>query len=352
MENEGTEKLTDVCVFVARVFNPCRTARHGLKTRATTIALVAWFVLPSIKVLYADDLVVAPDGTFKTVQSAIDSIPDNNTDPRVILIKPGTYKERIQVPKTKPFITFKGSDTDASKTILTFNRHAGMDDPDAPGKKVGTSGSESVLILADNFSAENVTFENSSGDIGQAVAARTMSDRVIFRNCRFLGWQDTLYVNGKRTYFDKCYIEGRVDFIFGRATVVFDHCEIHSKNGGFVTAASTLPETPFGLVFLHCKLTGDEAKAYLGRPSKVGAASAFIQCEIGGHIRAEGWSEWGGNENHKTARYVEYQNTGPGADTSKRPDWTHVLSDEEAKQYTVENILAGSDHWNPTNPTK
>jgi pectinesterase len=299
-----------------------------------------------------DDITVSPDGPIKSIQSAIDSIPENNTTPCTIQIHPGTYKERIQVPKTKPFITFKGTDNDARKTMLTFNRHAGMDDPDSPGKKVGTSGSESVLILADNFNAENVTFENSAGDIGQAVAVRTMSDRVTFRNCRFLGWQDTLYVNGKRTYFDKCYIEGRVDFIFGRATTVFDHCEIHSKNGGYVTAASTLPETPFGLVFLDCKLTGEKVPTYLGRPWKQGAATAFIRCDIGAHIRPEGWSEWGGNENHKTARYVEYQNTGPGSDPSKHPDWTHRLTDEEAKQYTVENILGGADHWNPANPTK
>jgi pectinesterase len=299
-----------------------------------------------------DDITVSPDGPIKSVQSAIDSIPENNTAPCTIQIHPGTYKERILVPKTKPFITLKGTDNDPSKTVLTFNRHAGMDDPNAPSKKVGTSGSESVLILADNFSAENVTFENSAGDIGQAVAVRTMSDRVTFRNCRFLGWQDTLYVNGKRTYFDKCYIEGRVDFIFGRATTVFDHCEIHSKNGGYVTAASTLPETKFGLVFLDCKLTGENVPTYLGRPWKQGAATAFIRCDIGAHIRPEGWSEWGGNENHKSARYVEYQNMGPGSDPSKHPDWTHRLTDEEAKQYTVENILGGSDHWNPANPTK
>jgi pectinesterase len=227
-----------------------------------------------------------------------------------------------------------------------------MDDPDAPGKKVGTSGSESVLVLADNFTAENVTFENSAGEVGQAVAVRTMSDRVIFRNCRLLGWQDTLYVNGKRTYVDHCYIEGRVDFIFGRATAVFDQCEIHSKNGGYVTAASTNPTTPFGLVFLHCRLTGEKVPTYLGRPWKEGAYTAFIECELGEHIRPEGWSEWGGNENHKTARYFEYKNTGPGADPSHRPSWTHQLSDDDASKMTVENILSGTDHWDPTKATK
>ena len=181
------------------------------------------------------DIVVSPDGStpFKTIQSALDSIPENNTDPRVIVLKPGVYKEHLQIPKLKPFITFHGEDSDPTKAKITYDRHSGMDDPEAPGKKVGTSGSESVLILADDFTAENVTFANSAGDIGQAVAVRTTSDRVAFHNCRLIGWQDTLYVNGKRTYFDHCYIEGRADFIFGRATAVFDHCEIHSKNGGY-----------------------------------------------------------------------------------------------------------------------
>src|SRR5262249_21093235 len=153
----------------------------------------------SAPVRAAAPIVVSKDGPFKTIQSALDSIPENNPEPRTILIAPGTYKQHLQIPKTKPFVTFRSDEKHASKTIITFNRHDGMDDPEAPGKKVGTSGSESVLVLADNFTAENITLENSAGEVGQAVAVRTMSDRVIFRNCRFLGWQDTLYVNGKRT---------------------------------------------------------------------------------------------------------------------------------------------------------
>jgi pectinesterase len=294
-----------------------------------------------------EPLIVSSDGPFKTVQSAIDSIPDNNTEPRVIVIKPGTYTERIQIPAAKPSITMRGDDPDPTKTVLTFGRHSGMDDPDAPGKKVGTSGSESLLISADNFTAENLTFENSAGDIGQAVAVRTMGDRIAFHHCRFLGWQDTLYVNGGRTYFGECYVEGRVDFIFGRATAVFDQCTIHSKNGGYVTAASTKPQSPFGLVFLDCTLTGDGAAAFLGRPWKPGAATAFIRCNIGAHIRPEGWSQWSGNDNHTSARYAVYQNTGPGADPSKYPGWTKQLTADEASNYTVEKILSGADHWSP-----
>ena len=312
---------------------------------AVTTLLVALSTI-AIRAEHAP-IVVAPDGSghFTTVQSALDSIPDNSTEERVIVIKPGRYKNRVRVYPSKTFITLRGEEKDAARTILTFNRYAGMDDPEAPGKKVGTAGSETALIQADNFTAENITFENSATERVQAVAVRTMGDKQIFRNCRFLGSQDTLFVDGQRIYFRDCYIEGRIDFIFGVATAVFENCHVHSKNGGVITAAGTKPETPFGFVFLKCKLTGADGKAYLGRPWLPGAATAFIECMLGEHVVSEGWSEWRGTENHKSARFFEYRNTGPGATTRKRPPWTRQLSHAEAKSYTTENILSGQDRW-------
>lgn len=292
-------------------------------------------------------IVVAPDGSghFKTVQSAIDSVPDENKEPRVIVIKRGTYKERLVIDESKTFITLRGEDKDA--TVLTFNRYFGMDHPERPGKKVETDDVESVLIHADNFTAENITFENTAGDVGQAPAVRTKGDKQVFRNCRFLGWQDTLYLDGERTYFKDCYVEGRVDFVCGDATAVFENCHVRSKKGGYVTAARTEPETPFGFVFVKCKLTGWGGKSYLGRPWQKGAATAFIGCELGNHLRPEGWSDNPGNDHHKTARYVEHKNTGPGAAPHRRPDWTRQLSDAEAQAYAIENVLSGDDRWNP-----
>lgn len=295
-------------------------------------------------------IVVAPDGSgqFKTIQAAIDSIPDNNAEWRVIVVKPGTYKERVVINERKTFIILRGEDKEVGRTLLTFNRYAGMNDPEAPGNKLGPNGSETLVVQADNFTAENITFENTSGAVAPAVAVRTMGDKQIFRNCRFLGWQDTLWVDGKRTYFRNCYVEGRIDFIFGRATAVFDKCHIHAVDGGCITASSTEPETPFGLVFLKCKITCAEDKTFLGSPWKEGAATAFIECELREHLRPEGWKVWRETDHHKTARFVEYRNTGPGANTSKRPAWTRQLSDEEAKNYTIENILSGEDRWDPS----
>jgi len=294
-------------------------------------------------------IVVAPDGSgqFKTVQAAIDSIPDDNPEWRVIAIKPGTYRERLLIRNSKTFVILRGVEKDPRRTVITFNRYSGMNDPDAPGKKIGTLGSESVVIEADNFIAENLTFENPSGAEEPAVAVRTMGDRQIFRNCRFIGWQDTLWIDSRRMYFTDCYFEGRVDVIIGRATAVFEKCHLHGTDGGCLTAASTEPDKPFGLVFLRNKITCAEDRTYLGNPWQRGAATAFLECELGEHVRPEGWVQGRGNDYHETARFFEYKNTGPGADIRRRVAWARQLTDVEAQNYTVENILSGEDRWDP-----
>jgi pectinesterase len=291
-------------------------------------------------------LTVAADGSgdFRAVQAAVDAVPDGNPARVVIHIKPGTYKEKITVPASRPFITFRGDD--AKTTILTNDWNAKHVGPD--GRPVGTGGSYSTKVNGRDFVAEEITFENTAGDTGQAVAVFADADRLVFRNCRFLGWQDTLYANGGRQYYDRCEIEGRVDFIFGGATAVFDRCTIRSKNGGYVTAASTSQDRPFGYVFLDCTLAGDVAKTYLGRPWRPYGAVAYIRCWIGDHVVPEGWDNWRNPENEKTARYVEYRCTGPGAERSKRVAWSRELTDEEAATYTVRNILGGADGWDPT----
>ncbi|HWB54123.1 MAG TPA: pectinesterase family protein, partial [Tepidisphaeraceae bacterium] len=215
-------------------------------------------------------IVVAGDGSgdFKDVQSAVDAAPANSAEPIIIEIRPGVYKQRIVVPKDKPNITFRGEDVKTTVLTYDWNSHVKA----ADGREIGTFGTPSTRIEASNFTAENITFENTAGDTGQALALTVEGDREVFRNCRLLGWQDTLYMQDGRDFFDQCYIEGRVDFIFGNATAVFDHCIIHSKDnpkngsGGYLTAADTLPSSKYGFVFLHCTLTGEGKPTYLGRP--------------------------------------------------------------------------------------
>jgi len=295
-------------------------------------------------------LTVAADGKgdFKSVQSAIDAIPAKNEEPVVIHVAAGRYKEKIYLPRDKRFVTIRGDDS--GTTVLTYDQNAASLGPD--GKPLGTTGSYSTWVDADDFLAENITFENTAGDVGghtgQALALRASGDRQVYRKCRLLGWQDTLYADAGRQYYADCYIQGRVDFIFGSATAVFDRCELHSKNGGYVTAASTPREKPFGYVFLHCKLTGEGAKAMLGRPWRPYAAVTYAWCEIGDHIKPAGWDNWRNAENEKTARYAEYKCSGPGADRAGRVGWSHELTDDQAKELTVANILGGKDKWGPS----
>ena len=308
----------------------------------------------------AKTITVATDGSgdFKTLQEAVAAAPDKGPERIIIHIKAGTYQGPVIVPKAKPNVSFEGED--AATTIITCDKN--VNDPIPAGSD---KFNPAVQIVGDDFRAEKLTIQNTSGDHGQALAMRLDSDRVVVKNCRLLGWQDTLMVNNGRQYFESTYIEGRVDFIYGSGTAVFDRCTIHSKNGGYVTAASTPQDHPFGFVFLNCKLTGDDVPwqappgtpnvkpskpskpTYLGRPWRPYGSVSFIGCELGDHIRPEGWHNWGKAENEKTARYAEYGNTGPGAKADKRVTWSKQLTKEEANHITVEKVLGGSDGWKP-----
>lgn len=294
------------------------------------------------------DLVVAKDGSgnFKTVQEAFNAVPDMRGNRTVIFIKNGTYKEKLTLPPTKTNVTLIGESVE--KTILTYDDYAQK--KTIFNENTGTSGSSSFFIYGDGFTAENITFENSAGPVGQAVAVRTDGDKVIFKNCRFLGFQDTLYPHGEksRQYYKNCYIEGTVDFIFGWSTAVFDSCTIYCKQAGYVTAASTLQDTKYGFVFLNCTITGSapESSFYLGRPWRPYAKAVYINCFLGSQIRPEGWHNWDKAENETTAYYAEYKNFGAGFKPNARVKWSHQLTDEEVKEYTIEKIFGD---WKPVN---
>ncbi len=304
------------------------------------------------------DAVVSFDGsgTHTNVQDAIKAAPDDGAKPFVILIKPGVYDGPFIVPKGKRFIRLVGEERD--NTVLTYDKNVNERPPGGaypfnPG----------MAVAADDLQAQNLTFQNISGDHGQALALRVDGDRVVFNNCRILGWQDTLMINNGRQYFTNCFIAGRVDFIYGSATAVFDHCEIQSRNGGHVTAASTPKDHPYGFVFLDCKLTGDPRPwvsptgipantnsapmADLGRPWRPYASVTYLNCEMGDHIKPVGWNNWRNPTNELTARYAEYHSTGPGANPDERVKWAKQLSEGEAGNYTVANVLGGEDNWKP-----
>ncbi|QES88805.1 pectinesterase family protein [Rhizosphaericola mali] len=256
------------------------------------ICLITWILFFSPLQAQHKSIIVSKDqqGNYNKIQDAINAIPDNNKDTIIIEIKPGVYKEKIHIPISKNLIKLLG--TDVQNTIITYDDYAQK--KDSTGKQIGTSGSYTVLIDATDFTAENITFENSAGPIGQAVAVKTNNDRQKFKNCRFLGFQDTLYANGSncRQYFDHCYIEGTVDFIFGNATAWFEQCNIKGKNAGYYTAASTLDSVKNGYIFHKCILTAEAADNNfdLGRPWRPYAKVVFLECTIPAAVRPIGWN--------------------------------------------------------------
>lgn len=296
---------------------------------------------------YSPVITVAQDGSgdCKTVQAALDAIPSNNQKPFFIFIKNGIYKEKLVLDSTKRLVTLLGEDQ--FNTILTFDDHTGK--VSSTGDTINTYTSQSFLEAANNFTAKNITFQNDAGfSAGQAVAIQITGDKASFFNCRFIGNQDVLFSSkaNTRQYFDHCYIEGTTDFIFGPSTEWFEGCHIHSKKNSHITAASTPKEIEFGYVFNNCVLTGDSSlhSVSLGRPWRPYANVVYMHSYIGQHIRPEGWSNWNNTQNHLTARYAEYENYGPLSDLSSRVKWSKQLNNDEAKKYTIGNVLKD---WNP-----
>ncbi|HSC66147.1 MAG TPA: pectinesterase family protein [Cellvibrio sp.] len=290
---------------------------------------------------------VAADGSgqYKTVAAALNTISSSNTTPTQIRIKPGTYREKLSI--TKPFVTFCGETGKQASTILTYND--GASTLKADGTAIGTSGSASVTIKANDISMENITIENSFGIGSQAVALLAQGQRLQFRNCRLLGNQDTLYTHSGTQYYRNCHIQGTVDFIFGAATAVFDNNTIHSVGGGSaLTAPSTDQNVPYGLVFLGGKVTANsnvaKGSVALGRNWRPYGAATYIRTELGQHISAVGWVKMSENT-LDTARFAEYLTTGAGANPSARAPQSKQLSASDAAKYTISNIFGS---WTPS----
>jgi pectinesterase len=295
------------------------------------------------------DFVVSKNnsGNYSTIQEAVSACRDYAERQYIIFVKNGVYKEKLLIPTWKTHITIIGQNVDS--TVITWNDFSGK--IDTSGKKLSTFTSYTCQVAGNNVVFENITFVNSAGRVGQAVALHVEGDRCVFRNCRFVGNQDTLLASGElsRQYYEHCYIEGTTDFIFGAATAVFNECVVVSKTDSYITAASTPPAKEYGFIFLNCRLVTDSVgrKVYLGRPWRLYAYTAFINCDLGPHIRPEGWHNWSKPEAEKTARYMEYRCTGPGAHPASRVLWSRQLTDNEAGKITVKTVLSGFDGWNP-----
>ena len=283
-------------------------------------------------------ITVAKDGSgqFSTVQAAVNSIASGSSARIRIDIKAGTYSEKLTIAsRTNLCLVGAG----ATNTILTYN--------DSNGSVGSTSGSASVLISANDFSAANLTIQNSYGSGSQAVALRTTGQRQQFLNCRFVGYQDTLYTHQGMQYFRNCYVQGNTDYVFGGATAVLQNCEVRNvENGSAVAAPNTDAGTAYGIVFLGGKFTaasGVKANSVgLGRPWGAQGFGAYLNVELGSHIIGAGFVEMSGNQ-PQNARFHEYQSTGSGANAGSRS--SYQLTASQAASYTLGTILGG---WTPS----
>jgi pectinesterase len=297
---------------------------------------------------------------FPTIQNALDHHPFAGPGGRVYLeIAPGTYHERVIVTQNHQNITLIGMGAKPEDTVITNSLNA--------KQAGGTFFTETVEINGDGFEAENITFENTAGNTGQAVAAAVRADRAVFKHCRFLGHQDTLFADYGRQYYVDSYLTGGVDYIFGNATAVFERDVLDSNGPGFVTAQSrTSADQTTGYVILNSKVissidqdagpmdpfaAGAKSAASakrmigLGRPWRPYGRTVYIHTELPAALNPAGWNNWGKVSNESTAYYAEFGNTGPGADTAARVPWSHQLTAEQAKQFLPGTFLKGKDGW-------
>ncbi|MBO5145349.1 MAG: pectin methylesterase [Lachnospiraceae bacterium] len=317
------------------------------------------------------ELYVAANGEkeFTEIGEALEAARRFADKEVVIHIAPGTYHERLVIHQDN--ISFIGADE--MQTKITYSDAAYDIMPD--GEKRGTFQTPSVFIDADNFYACHLSFCNEAGQgdsVGQALAVYADGDRLVFENCRFDGYQDTLFTaplpkkemqpggfKGPKEFaprrvgrhlYKNCYLAGNIDFIFGGATAYFENCELFMKNrndeaksdkvNGYVTAPSTFEGQKYGYVFNGCRFTSDcsEESAYLGRPWRNYAKAVVLNSEIGAHIRKEGWHDWNKKDAWDTMFFAEYGNYGAGAGKERAP-FVKMLTEEEAAEYTRENVL-------------
>lgn len=297
----------------------------------------------------ADTIVVARDGSghFATIGEALEACRAFMDYHKVIYVRKGIYREKVVVPQWLQNIEICGEERD--QTVIVYADHANIQTTAYP-KGMGTFRTYTLKVEGSDITLKNITIENDAPRLGQAVALHTEGDRLRVLNCRLLGHQDTVYTGMPHTrlLFDHCYIEGTTDFIFGPATAWFEQCTIHCLQNSYITAAATPRDALFGYVFHRCTITAADGvgRLYLGRPWRDYGHTLFMHCTLPAAIRPEGWYHW---EQHReqTARYAEYGNTGPGADTSRRAPWSRQLGKEEAEAVTPERVFGRSDQWTP-----
>ena len=297
-------------------------------------------------------------GDFTSIQACFDALESKPKDWRTVYIRMGIYNEKLtlDVYKDKVYIIGERDSLNRMPRVV-WDDHTGRV---VDGHEMTTYDTWSFSVQADDIYIKNLEIENNAPlGSGQAVALETRGDRIWIDGCRLLGNQDTFFTKGyvSRVYVENSYIEGTTDFIFGPSIVVFDNCDIFAKSSSFVTAASTTERNKYGYVFRDCRLraSSDVDELYLGRPWKSTARTVWLECDFDAPIHPCGWRDWHDSARKGGVYYGEYRCSGRGSERSGRVEWSYELSDEQAAEYTLENIYfkkTGSeqfyDSWLPT----
>ncbi|MQL93118.1 hypothetical protein Taro_025757 [Colocasia esculenta] len=298
----------------------------------------------SASVFVASSIFVAKSGggNFSTIQEAIDAVPYNNNQWTRIHVAAGR-REKVAIPRGKEFIMLEGEGSD--KTSIEWVAHASA--------TVSVPDTATFTLLADNFVAKRIAIKNVYNSpegypSAQALAAIIWGDKAAFYDCSFISYQDTLCDMDGHHYFSNCYIEGAVDFIFGRGRSMYEGCTLyasgHPSSVGWLTAQGRNSSKDMsGFVFNHCTVTGP-GKTYLGRAWGAFARVIFYQTYMSDNVVPEGWQAWD-NEGHQAQIiYAESECTGPGSDTSKRVPWEKKLSGHNLEKY-VSLRFVNRDGW-------
>ncbi|CAN1333550.1 Probable pectinesterase 68 [Linum perenne] len=297
-------------------------------------------------------------GQFRSVQAAIDSVPENNNENVVVRLSPGVYVEKVVVPATKPYITLEGT---AGRHSTVVEWHDRAKDPAPNGEQLRTYRTASVTVFANYFTARNISFKNTApapkpGMQGwQAAAFRISGDKAYFVGCGFYGAQDTLCDDAGRHYFKDCYIEGSIDFIFGngrsmyKVKIAIQDCELHSiaKRFGSIAAQDRKsPDEKTGFAFLNCKVTGT-GQLYVGRAMGQYSRIVYSHTYFDDVVAHGGWDDWDHVSNkNKTAYFGVYKCFGPGAEKVRGVSWARELDFDSAHKFLAKSFVNGR-HWLP-----
>ncbi|XP_048554942.1 probable pectinesterase 66 isoform X2 [Triticum urartu] len=301
-------------------------------------------------------------GDYTTVQSALDAVPDGNSQWVKIYVKQGSYREKVIIPSEKGFILLEGDGS--SSTDINFDSH--VDGADAPGiapitgrlrgnlaEISQTYNSSTFTVHSDNFVARNITFKNTYTGNNPAVAFLMDGDKGAFYDCAFHGYQDTLSDLAGRHYFRRCLVEGAVDFIFGYGRSIYQDCTLvsnmaaSSQQPGWVTAHGRAADKSAAFVFKGGSITGS-GRQYLGRAWNEQATVVFYQVNMASIVVPQGWAKWTSTQHVSQVTFAEVGCSGPGSATGGRVPWEKHMDNAEVQRFVDIGFI--DDGWLSNQP--